>query len=171
AAPPAGAASVAIRDTLRWAPRAPLGIVDIPITQNVPVQPRRRPHRPPRALRAQDRDRLGPNSAAAAHLTAMLSSKPRMARRKPGGTYNSCASRGAGRHPGGALLPRPGDRHAQPPARHHADPRCRAQRSAPVSGLVAPLGGTLVDARAAEAEAAELARRAEQLPAVEMSLA
>ncbi len=40
-----------------------------------------------------------------------------------------------------------------------------------MSGLVAPLGGTLVDARAAEAEAAELARRAEQLPAVEMSLA
>jgi sulfate adenylyltransferase len=39
-----------------------------------------------------------------------------------------------------------------------------------MSGLVAPPGGPLVDARATEAEAAELARRAETLPAVEMSI-
>jgi len=38
-----------------------------------------------------------------------------------------------------------------------------------MSGLVTPPGGALVDARATEAEAAELARRAEQLPAVELS--
>ncbi|HXA30178.1 MAG TPA: sulfate adenylyltransferase [Candidatus Angelobacter sp.] len=38
-----------------------------------------------------------------------------------------------------------------------------------MSGLVAPLGGTLVDRRAAQAEAAGLRARAEQLPSIELS--
>src|SRR5438445_12310288 len=93
-------------------------------------------------------------------------------RRKPASTYNQSAYRGLAHKRAPPPSFRPGDRHAQVQARDGAvRGRRRAHRGGrAMSGLVAPLGGTLVDRRAGREQAAELEGRAAGLPSIELNL-